>query len=320
MAKEALKIKQAEKQNGECAITRKKLSPNLSLIDTHRALKRMDGGIYEGDNFKIVTPVAHMKKHKTFRVRDKKLEALKNIIDDREQVIKLRNKINNQILAYRRQTDQLGVKTLNWLEEQSKSIEKLLHDKDKILKNEMKNHKDNPIVKSSEKVKGLGFITLAYCLVYIDIEKAKHASSVWSYTGLHTPNHDRYKKQDNGKYNPGNKTLRCVLWNMANSQMKCKGSYRYIYDRVKTRLSISEKEVLTGIAGQTGRVLKKWKDTKPGHRHSAALRAVMKHFLADYWYVARTIAGLETNPLYAEAILGKEGHKTIAPEERGWIL
>jgi len=61
-----------------------------------------------------------------------------------------------------------------------------------------------------------------------------------------------------------------------------------------------------------------WKDTKACHRQGAALRAIMKHILADYWYVGRTLMGLPTNPTYAEAILGKAGHKTIDPKTRGW--
>jgi hypothetical protein len=104
---------------------------------------------------------------------------------------------------------------------------------------------------------------------------------------------------------------------MADSQMKGHGPYREVYDRVKARLEVSEKEVNTRNT-QGKMITVAWKDTKPCHRHGAALRAVMKHFLADYWYVGRTLAGLETNPIYAEAILGMS-HKTIKPEERGWI-
>ncbi len=101
------------------------------------------------------------------------------------------------------------------------------------------------------------------------------------------------------------------------SQMKTKGAYREVYDRVKSRLEISEK--VTKSRNTQGQLIDcKWKDTKPCHRHGAALRAVMKHFLADYWMVGRTLTGLDTSPLYAEAVLGK-GHRTIMPEERGWI-
>ena len=41
---------------------------------------------------------------------------------------------------------------------------------------------------------------------------------------------------------------------------------------------------------------------------------MMKHFLADYWFVGRTLKGLSTDPLYAEAILGHTG--IINPRER----
>ena len=66
-----------------------------------------------------------------------------------------------------------------------------------------------------------------------------------------------------------------------------------------------------------GIIEKPWCETKPGHRDGAALRDVMKHFLADYWYVGRTLSGLPTTPLYPEAMLGGT-HRTIMPEERGW--
>jgi len=162
-------------------------------------------------------------------------------------------------------------------------------------------------------VKSVGPITVAHCLVYIDLEKARHASSLWAYTGLDKSSFARYTKGQSGG---GNKTLRTVLYTLADSQVKGRGPYRVIYDRVKTRLSQSEKEVET--RGTKG--IKKicaWKDTKPSHRHGAALRAIMKHFLADYWFVGRTLRGLDTSPSYAEAMLGQT-HKTIMPEERGW--
>ena len=63
-----------------------------------------------------------------------------------------------------------------------------------------------------------------------------------------------------------------------------------------------------------------WKDTKACHRQGAAKRKVMKHILADYWMVGRKWMGLPINPLYAEAILGMDGHKTIDPVTRGWVL
>jgi hypothetical protein len=60
-----------------------------------------------------------------------------------------------------------------------------------------------------------------------------------------------------------------------------------------------------------------WKDTKPCHRHGAAIRKMIKHFLADLWFVWRETENLPTTPLYVESVLGHTG--IIKPEERGWI-
>jgi len=189
-------------------------------------------------------------------------------------------------------------------------------------------------------VRGVGPMTVAYCLVNIDlagkrveldedgnkkkdkkgefiltdVDKSRHASSLWAYAGLDKPSHDRYTK---GKTSGGNKALRAILWNMAESQVKCGGAYREVYDRVKARLSVSEKVVKS--RNTQGKLVEcEWRNTKPCHRAGAALRAVMKHFLADYWYVGRTLLGLPTDCPYAEAILGGN-HRMIMPEERGWI-
>jgi hypothetical protein len=185
----------------------------------------------------------------------------------------------------------------------------------------------NPLAKACLTVKGIGPVTVAYCLVYIELdgifpeghvrvgqEKARHASCLWKYAGLHCASHERYEK---GKTSGGNKTLRTVLYTMADSQMKTKGSYREVYDNMKSRLEKSERKTMSrNTQGKLVEVA--WKDTKPSHRHGAALRAVMKHFLADYWFVGRTLLGLETSPLYPEAVLGGN-HRTIMPEERGWV-
>jgi len=162
-------------------------------------------------------------------------------------------------------------------------------------------------------VKGVGFITVAHCLAYIDLEKARHASALWSYTGLHKSSHERYEK---GVAGGGNKTLRTALYTLAVAQVRG-GVYREVYDNVKTRLSMSERTVKS--RNTQGKLIEcAWKDTKPSHRHGAALRAIMKHFLADWWYVGRTLKGLPTDALYPEAILGGN-HRTIMPEERGWV-
>jgi hypothetical protein len=321
MPKVALKEKTAIKQNGECALSKKKLPKETKLYDTHRKTPKRKGGDYTKKNTSVVIPISHMEEHDTLRERTADLEKLKMVIDDREQVRKVLNKFNNQLLAMKRRTDKLSKGTVDWLECQKKEADRKLREIDKTLVKTMKEI-NIPLATSALGVKGIGPVTVAYCLVYIDLtgidiktgrEKARHASSLWSYAGLDKASHERYTK---GEAGGGNKSLRTVLYTMADSQMKTKGAYREVYDRVKSRLEISEK--VTKSRNTQGQLIEcKWKDTKPCHRHGAALRAVMKHFLADYWMVGRTLAGLDTSPLYAEAVLGK-GHRTIMPEERGW--
>jgi transposase len=256
-----------------------------------------------------------MMRHGNLRLRSEDLKELKAMIDDREQVMKLRNKMANQLRAYKRRTDDLLTNTSDFLTEQLLVTEKVLKDRTKQVEKWIKKHKDEDrLIGSALGVRSVGAKTVAYCIAYIDLEKANHASSLWAYAGLDKPSHGRYTK---GKAGGGNKTLRCALWNMADSQMKGSGAYRGVYDRTKERLSKSEKMVDSrNTQGKLVNVA--WKDTKPSHRHGAALRAIMKHFLADYWFVGRTLLGLPTNPLYVQEKLGHTG--IIKPTERGWKL
>ena len=288
---------------------------DFALIDTHRLTPKKDGGEYVDGNVVLSEPVEHMETHGNLRVRDETLNEIKMLIDDREQIRKLYQKVENQMLAYKRRTDHLSNFTLEWLKMQSIEFKKELTGRDKLIKKAIKEHsKIDPLTKAAMGVKGIGQITVAYMLIYIDLEKARHASSLWAYCGYDKPSHARYEK---GVAGGGNKTLRTALFTMAYSMMKTRGDYRYIYDRVKSRLEVSEK--ITKSRNTQGKLIEcMWKDTKLCHRHGAALRAMIKHFLADWWFVGRTLVGLPTAPGYAEAILGKDGHKTIAPEERGW--
>lgn len=314
MSKEALKVDLYQKQNGQCALTQIPLEIDPSLFDTDRKQPKADGGIYTDLNTRIVDPVAHMKRHGNYRKRSPVMDAMKEAFDARMQVLKLRNKINNQILAYERRTDTLSETTLAMLQDDLTRMNKRLASHDRKVAKLVKDVADTDILaKAALGVKGIGPITVANCLIYIDVEKAPHASSLWKYVGLHTASHNRYTK---GESSGGNKTLRTALYTMATSQEKTRGAYREVYDQAKARKAQSDQLVKT--RNTQGKMIEvAWKETKPSHRRGHALRIVMKHFLADYWYVARTVQGLATTPLYPEAHLGGT-HRTIMPEERGW--
>ena len=311
MSKEALKTSIIKKQNGACALTQTPLNPDLSLVDTDRKIQKKDGGIYTNDNTRVVDPVAHMKRHGNYVERKKQLEDIKTIMDGRNQVRKLVNSCNNRLKAWERGTDQLHEQTREWLEDQANEASKRLDKIDRKVK-KMIEKSDIPVAHSALCVDGVGAITVAYMLVYIQIDKAPYCSSLWSYCGLDKASHKRYKKGESGG---GNKTLRTVLYTMAESQIRTRGAYRDVYDRTKAKLENSEK--VTKSRNTQGKLIEcMWKDTKPSHRHGAAIRQIMKHFLADWWYVHRTLEGLETPDAY---VIEKMGHKSWEyPQERGW--
>jgi len=314
-AKTVVKARGRKRQANICELTGKELPELNCLVDTDRRVPKAKGGTYTDVNTRIVTPLSHMQRHGNVVERDEPLEKLKQAFEDRVQIQKLYLKLNNQLLACKRRTDKLSDSTMSFIEEQLETVGEALKNRDLIVKKSIKNMaKDDPFIAAALGVSGVGPISVACCAYYIDLEKARHASCLWSYAGLHVPSTERYVKGTKGG---GNKTLRTVLYTMAEAQVKCNGAYRKVYDDVKHRLSLSDRIVKT--RNTEGKLIEcAWKDAKPSHRHGAALRAVMKHFLADYWYAGREIKGLPVGALYPEAMLGGE-HRTIMPKERGWV-
>lgn len=305
--------KQAIKEKAQqCSITGVRLDGNPSLLDVDRVIEKFRGGQYTIENTRVLTPRAHMDRHGILREREEWFEELKSIMDDRAQTMKVVMKLNNQMLAYKRQVDHARESTEDFLNDTLELAQKRLRKIDAEATKHIKSSTD-PLVIAAMGVPGVGPITVAGLQVYVDLEKARSASAMWSYTGLHKSSHERYTK---GEAGGGNKTLRTMVWNMANSMTKNrKCAYREVYDRTKARLAVSEN--VTKSRNTQGKLIEcAWKDTKPCHRHGAALRAVMKHFLADYWFVGRELAGLETRPLYVQDQLGHTG--IISPRERGW--
>ncbi len=311
MSKEALKERITKRQNGKCGLSGVELMKDYSLIDTDRIDPKAKGGTYTEENTRIVNPVGHMIRHGSYKERDEKYAQLKALIDGREQLRKFGNSCSNRILAMKRGTDQLDMDTLEFLEMQSDVCKKHMSGLDRRIQKHLKTI-EHPFITSAFKIKGLGPITIAYIVTYIDIEKARYASSLWSYCGYDKASHERYEKGVSGG---GNETLRTVLYTMADSMIKTRSAYRDIYDREKAKLSASKK--ITKSRNTQGKLIEcAWMDTKPCHRHGAAMRKMIKVFLSHVWHVWRTVDGLPTNLLYVEEVLG---HKNIIrAEELGW--
>ena len=315
MSKEIIKATLAPKQGGKCAKSGEQLPSDYSLVDAHRVLPKAEGGTLDDlNNVEVLTPRAHMEHHGILRIRNEWETQLKAYMDDRSQALKLQLKINNQLLAYQRGTDDANPETIERLEAMLEAPTKWLRDIDRAVAKHLKSSTD-PLVKCMLDVPGVGPVTTAALLVYVDLEKAASPSALWKYVGLHCAAGDRYVK---GEAGGGNKTLRTVLWNTACSMMKqADNPYRAVYDQTKAKYANSDRIVKSrDTKGKLVEVA--WKDAKPSHRHGAALRAIIKHFLADFWMIGRRARGLPERTLYAEQILHHDG--IIKPESRGWKL
>lgn len=284
-----------------------------SLLDNHRKVHKKDGGTITKENIEVMKPVPHMQLHGTYKEREEALDKLKSMMDARGQMLKMRNAMSNRILAFERETDNIQKSTLDYLHKTLKECNSELGKMERKIEKHLRSM-PHPIIHAALEIHGLGYLSIAQILCYVEIEKARYASSLWSYVGLDKPSHKRYTKNESGG---GNKTLRTQLYAMAESFIKSRNVYRDVYDNEKLKLEASEN--ITTSRNTQGHLIEcKWSETKPSHRHGAAIRKMIKHFLADFWYVWRTLEGLDTPMLYPEAKLGHKG--IITPEERGWKI
>jgi hypothetical protein len=158
-------------------------------------------------------------------------------------------------------------------------------------------------------VKGCGPAMAAVVISEIDITKATYPSSIWKYAGLDVAGDGKgrsrrkehlvrvkYKdkkgkeqERDSITFNPWLKTKLYVL---ASCFLKSNSPYREQYDNYKHRL-----ETMPQHAEKT-----------KGHRHSMAMRVMIKQFLADLYNAWRPLEGLEIAPTYYEAKSGRKHH------------
>jgi len=301
MGKEALKIPFLDPED------------DPAMFDTSRHIPKAENGEYAKWNYIVVDPVEHMVWHNIRRERPEKLDDLKSAIDEREQLLKLRIKISNQLLAFARRTDsEYSKEVLEKMFEEATALEAA--SRKKLEKFAIEYREYDTLMNACMSIRGVGPLTAAYLIVYVDLTKAPNCSSVWKYVGYHAASWQRYQKTVAGG---GNKKLRTALYRTACAMIKLGSPYAEVYYARKDKTSQSE--LMTSSYNTQGvRVQCAWKDTKPSHRHGDAMRVMMKHFLRDYWKVGRTIMGLPINDPYAAEHLGHE--HIIPPQARGWPM
>ena len=296
--------------------------PKKTSLDKHHKQPRAVGGKYTDENLVTLSPQEHMKHHGIWREREAEFEELKMLYDNYKSAQVCRMKASNQILAFQRGVDKLTPDTKKFLKEQIDRYEdyEIALGKD-IAKWIKKYGKTNPYVASVMSVKFVGPVFAAGLLIYLDIEKAEHPSSFWKYVGIAGPSSERYTKNE---ASGGNKTLRNALYVWTGGLYKGQkiGSpYLDIILREKDRLEHCEKLMSHRHNGKNYEV--RWCDNElpgmKGHRDMAARRKASKYFLADLWFVWRTLADLPTTDLYVKEHLGHES-AIIEPKTRGWVF
>lgn len=194
-------------------------------------------------------------------------------------------------------------------------------------------------------VYGCGPLYAAICIAYLDVHKARHASSFWRYAGLdvvpvttdepgENGDHLQYKtihEEDGTEY----KVVVCEGRSRKHTE-----DVTYINkdgkEAVKKGLTYNPvlKTKLIGVMGPN--LIKKGgyyaqcyrdyrvrldnrpdlKDYTDGHKHNMAIRYMVKQFLRDLWSVWRAYEGYEISEPYEVAYLGRKPHKYNAYHER----
>jgi hypothetical protein len=161
------------------------------------------------------------------------------------------------------------------------------------------------------KVRGCGPAMSAVIIAEIDIGKAAYPSSLWKFAGLDvSEGSGRSRRKEhlrsveyidkNGKaatklgitFDPFLKTKLVGVFGPCLIKGKSE-PYAQIYKDYKQRLEHHPK----------------WAERSKGHRHNAAVRYMVKRFLADLYVAWRGLEGMRISPEYNEAKLGIKHRK-----------
>lgn len=183
---------------------------------------------------------------------------------------------------------------------------------------------DAPIyVTFLKNVKGIGPAMAGVLISEIDIEKARHPSSLWAYAGLDVASNGaggssgrskrkehlvrkeyvsrdgEIKERDSITYNPWLKSK--LMGVLGASFLKSGSPYAEHYKHYRHRIETDPAKIMTDKTGfHTDNTWTKMR------RHKAATRYMIKMFLLDLYLEWRKLEGLPVSAPYSEA---KQGHK-----------
>lgn len=177
-------------------------------------------------------------------------------------------------------------------------------------------------------VRGCGPALSGVLVCTLDPHKAKYPSSFWKYSGLDVA--PVFERDDAGEVIQGkdpvwlgrsrrrdhlveveyldrdkkpakrmgitfNPWLKTKLYLLGTVFIRLRSPYRAHYDNYLHRISS----------------IPKWAESTKMHRHNAAIRFMMKMFLADLWRAWRELEGLPVEPPYSAVKLGKTNHEPL---------
>lgn len=218
---------------------------------------------------------------------------LKTLVDLRQALQGYRIAMGNRSLAIESGRSTGNKDTFDKWQERFQMLEEICDD-------QIRDRCDDiEIIEDMCRIKGVGKLLAAQIVSPIDISKANTVSALWRYAGYGVDEDGNAERRKRGEVIHHNPALKTVMFKLATSFLRSKSPYSQEYYRAKEFYE-TERE---------------W--TKL-HCHRAALRKMMKMFLAHLWMHWRTLEGLDTRPLY---VIEKLGHTTYENgADYGWTF
>jgi hypothetical protein len=215
------------------------------------------------------------------------------LVDLRDrQIQKARIQFGNRLAAIENGMDESPYR--HYIESWYKRFEEIEKDLDQSIADLAE---DFPIVERMTRVKGVGKTLAMKVAVMIDIRKADTISALWRYAGYAVIDGQR-EKPTKGEKLHYNARLKTACYLVGSSFLKSNSPYRRIYDDAKEYYQANRP------------------DWTKAHVHNAAMRKMIKIWLAHLWQVWREMEGLPVTQLW---IADKSPHHRIMmPEEFGW--
>jgi len=222
-------------------------------------------------------------------------DTLRALVDLRDRTLqKSRIQFGNRISAVENGKDTVNGETLEVLTRWNMRFDELEQMADKDISRFVC---DVPIVQQMTCVKGIGKLLAAKVVAMVDITRADTVSALWRYAGYGVVEgaRERPTKGEKLHYNARLKTT-CYL--IGSSFLRSGSPYRSVYDAAREYYE------------------KNRPDWTKGHQHNAAMRKMIKAFLAHLWERWRQLEGLPTRELYAMEQMGHTHY--MRAEEFGW--